>query len=150
MLSLLCLTCNSEHKIFECDHRFALDMLEYHEINLNYTVVNSDSGWDRDTSCHARRFHGTVSGKKALSAENLTALIRNAAANIKLAMMRPESTVQQAIYLSKKANKARLERHVVCSDFNLNSDQGTCEAGDFRFSTEPSNNYSILYYQLIY
>jgi len=46
------------HKIFECDHRFALEMLEYHEINLNYTRVDSNSGWDRAESCHAKRHHG--------------------------------------------------------------------------------------------
>ena len=48
-----------EHKIFECDHRFALDMLEHHEINLEFTLVDSKSGWNRTESCHARRHHGT-------------------------------------------------------------------------------------------
>ena len=47
-----------EHKIYECDHRFALEMQAYHEINLNYTTVDSLSGWDRAESCHAKRHHG--------------------------------------------------------------------------------------------
>merc|ERR1739838_222559 len=49
---------NCEHKIYDCDHRFAFEMLEYHEVNLNYTTVDSLSGWDRAESCHAKRHHG--------------------------------------------------------------------------------------------
>ena len=48
-----------QHTIFECDHRFAIEMLEYHEVqSLNFTTVDSDSGWDREESCHAKRHHG--------------------------------------------------------------------------------------------
>lgn len=44
-----------EHTIFECDHRLALDFLEYHEINPDFTVVNTDSNWDRSTGCKRRK-----------------------------------------------------------------------------------------------
>ena len=39
-----------EQAIFECDHRFALDMAEYHIVNLNYTTGSSLSNWDRKRS----------------------------------------------------------------------------------------------------
>ena len=44
-----------EHKIFECDHRLAVEFLEYHEINPEFTNYKTDSNWDRSTGCKRRK-----------------------------------------------------------------------------------------------
>lgn len=43
------------HKIFECDHRFATELLDYHTIDEQFTIVDSKSGWNRSAACFARR-----------------------------------------------------------------------------------------------
>ena len=48
------------HKIFECDHRFATELLDYHTIDEQFTIVDSKSGWNRSASCFARRHDSSV------------------------------------------------------------------------------------------